>query len=324
MYRKIVEASKDLDGIVNKTPVLTSRTLNNLTDSQCFIKCENFQRMGAFKFRGAYNALRQLSEKQKKIGVVTHSSGNHAQAIALSGSILGIKTVIVMPESAPKVKIDATKGYGAEIVFCEPNEKSRRESVNRLIEQNGYTLVHPYDNENVIAGQGTTALELINETGLLDYLFVQVGGGGLMSGCSIVAKESEKISKVIGAEPKNADDAYLSFKSGEIVPQLNPNTIADGLRTSLAPITFNFIRKYVDDFVTVSEEEIVDAMRFYWERMKIIVEPSGAVSLASFLQYSKNFPEKVKNKKIGIIISGGNIDLTEFFNTFKKQIEEED
>jgi threonine dehydratase len=321
MYRKILETSNALDGIVNKTPVLTSRTLNILSGAQCFIKCENFQRMGAFKFRGAFNALRQLSDKQKKVGVVTHSSGNHAQAIALSGSILGIKTVIVMPESAPKVKIDATKGYGAEIVFCESNEKSRRENVNQLIEEYGYTLVHPYDNENVIAGQGTTALELINEIGILDYLFVQVGGGGLMSGCSIVAKESGKISKVIGAEPKNADDAYLSFKSGEIVPQLNPNTIADGLRTSLAPMTFNFIRKYVDDFVTVSEEEIIDAMKFYWERMKIIVEPSGAVALASFQQYSKNFSENVKDKKVGIVISGGNIDLTDFFNTLKSTID---
>ena len=321
MLKKIIDASKELYGVVNRTPVLTSRTLNEITGSKIFIKCENFQRMGAFKFRGAYNALRKLSRKEKVIGVVTHSSGNHAQAIALSGAILDIKTVIVMPKNAPEVKIEATRGYGAEIVFCEPNEKSRTETVQRLMNEYGYTMIHPYANEHVIAGQGTVALELIEEVDNLDFLFVQVGGGGLMSGCSIVAKEGGKISKIFGAEPKNADDAYQSFKTGKIIPQSNPNTIADGLRTSLAPITFNFIKKFVDGFVTVSEDEIVDAMKFYWERMKIIVEPSGAVSLAAFLQYSKDFPGNVKNKRIGIIISGGNIDLTDFFDTIRKTID---
>ncbi|MFW9930839.1 MAG: threonine/serine dehydratase [Candidatus Thorarchaeota archaeon] len=320
MLKKITNASSALEGIANKTPILTSRTLNRLIDAKCFVKCENFQRMGAFKFRGAFNALRLLSTTEKACGVVTHSSGNHAQAVALAGKILGIKTTIVMPENAPKVKVQATKDYGAEIVFCRPTEESRTTTVQELIKKYNYIMVHPYDNDDVIAGQGTTALEMINEIGNIDYLFVQVGGGGLMSGCSIVGKETGKISYIIGCEPKNADDAYKSFESGKIVPQLHPNTIADGLRTSLSIRTFNFIKKYVDDFVTVTETEIIEAMKFYWERMKIIVEPSGAVSLASLLKYSKITPEDIKNKKIGVIVSGGNVDLSDFFNILTKSL----
>ena len=316
MFKEVEEAYERIKEIVNPTPVMTSSTLNRITGSECFFKCENFQKTGAFKFRGAFNALSQLSPEQKKKGVITHSSGNHAQALALAAKILGIKVVTVMPENAPPMKVAATKCYGAEIVVCGSQPTDREETVIPLIERYGYTLIHPSNDLKIIAGAGTAAYELIREVGELDYVFSPVGGGGLLSGTAIATKGLLPSSKVIGVEPKNADDAYQSFKAGKIIPVKNPNTIADGLRTSLGSNTFRIIREKVDQIITVSEEEIVDGMRFIWERMKLVVEPSGAVSLAGVL--SKQID--LESKRVGIIISGGNVDLTDFFARIRQRI----
>ncbi len=294
------------------TPVMTSSTIDKLTDSQVFFKCENFQRAGAFKFRGALNTLTQLTQEERDRGVIAHSSGNHAQAVALAASLSGMKATIVMPKNSPKVKVDATRGYGAEIVFCENSIESRVQVANQLIEKHDYVLIHPYNDERIIAGAGTAALELIEEVKELDYIFAPVGGGGLLSGTSITTKGLCTGAKVIGVEPKNADDAYRSFRDGRIYPSINPNTIADGLRTQLGEITFRIIRKNVDSIITVSEKEIVNAMRLLWERMKILVEPSGAVSLAGTIKMNDSF----SGKRVGVIISGGNIDLSEFFSKY--------
>jgi len=305
----IAESYSRINNFVNKTPVFTSRTLNKLTNNNVFLKCENFQRAGAFKFRGVCNKLLQLSDKDKKNGVITHSSGNHAQALALGSSILRIKSVIVMPKNTPRVKLNATSEYGAKIVKCSNSIKSREETCKKLIDEFGYTLVHPYDDYQIITGAGTAAFELIKEIGPLNYVFCPIGGGGLISGTSISTKGLCSHAKVIGVEPKQADDAFRSFKDGRLYPSSYPNTIADGLRTSLSEKTFNIIKHNVDEIITVSEKEIVSAMKFIWERMKIIVEPSGAVSLAGVIKISKN----ISKNKIGVIISGGNIDLDDFF-----------
>jgi len=295
---------------------MTSSTIDRTTSSECFFKCENFQKTGTFKFRGAFNALSQLSPEQKMKGVITHSSGNHAQALALAATLQGIEAVAVMPENAPPVKITATKGYGAEIVVCGSQPTDREKTVKTLIEKHGYTFIHPYNDLKVIAGAGTAAYELIKEIGKLDYVFCPVGGGGLLSGTAIATKGLCPSCRVIGVEPKNADDAYQSFKAGRIIPVSNPNTIADGLRTSLGNHTFRIISEKVDQIITVSEQEIADAMQFIWERMKMVVEPSGAVSLAGVLSSQTD----LESKKAGIIISGGNIDLTEFFTRMRIQI----
>ncbi|MFQ5758315.1 MAG: pyridoxal-phosphate dependent enzyme [Candidatus Bathyarchaeia archaeon] len=316
MFKEVEAACERIKEVVNPTPVMTSSTLNETTDSECFLKCENFQKTGAFKFRGAFNALSQLSPKQKEKGVITHSSGNHAQALALAAKLLGVKAVVVMPENAPPVKVAATKGYGAKIVFCGSHPTDRGKTVAPLIERYGYTLIHPYNDLTIIAGAGTAAYELIKEAGELDYVFSPVGGGGLLSGTAIATKGLLPSSRVIGVEPKNADDAYQSLKAGKIIPVKKPNTIADGLRTSLGSNTFRIIREKVDQIITVSEEEIVDAMQFIWERMKLVVEPSGAVSLAGVL--SKQID--LRSKRVGIIISGGNIDLTDFFAKIRQRI----
>jgi len=298
--------------MINKTCVMTSRTLDNKLESKIYFKCENFQRVGAFKFRGVSNKLLLLNKEERKKGVVTHSSGNHAQAVALGSAILGIKSVIVMPENAPKVKVEATRNYGANIVFCKNSVKDREKTCNELRKKYGYTLVHPYDDDQIIAGAGTVAYELIKEIGNLDYIFCPVGGGGLLSGTSIATKGLSSKTKVIAVEPEKADDAYRSFKNGKLYPSSYPDTIADGLRTSLSERTFEIIKKNVDDIITVSEKEIIQAMKYLWARMKIIVEPSGAVPLAGVINFSKN----EKNKKIGVIISGGNVDLDEYFLKF--------
>jgi len=316
MFKEVEAAYQRIKEVVNPTPVMTSTTLNKITRSECFLKCENFQKTGTFKFRGAFNALSQLSPEQRKKGVITHSSGNHAQALALAGRLLGVKVVVVMPENAPQAKVAATKGYGAEIVVCGSRPTDREKTVTPLIERHGYTLIHPYNDLRVIAGAGTAAYELIKEVGELDYVFCPVGGGGLISGTAIATKGLCPSSKVIGVEPKNADDAYRSVKAGRIIPQNNPNTIADGLRTSLGSNTFRVIREKVDQIMTVSEEEIVDAMQFVWERMKLVVEPSGAVSLAGVLSEQVD----LRSKRVGIIISGGNIDLTDFFATIRQGV----
>ncbi|MFX0070072.1 MAG: pyridoxal-phosphate dependent enzyme [Candidatus Hermodarchaeota archaeon] len=321
--RKILEdikvAMERVRKEANKTPVMTSRTLNSLVNANVFIKCENFQRTGAFKFRGAWNALNCLTPEEKKRGVIAHSSGNHAQAVALAAILLGVKAVIVMPKNAPLVKKEATKQYGAKVVTSGNEPIDREVLTDELIEKEGYTLVHPHDDYNVLCGAGTSAYELIEEVGQLDVLLAPVGGGGLLSGCSIAAKGLCPEIKVIGVEPKNADDAYRSFKEGKLYPSINPNTIADGLRTSLGKETFEIIKKNVDDIILVSEEDIVNAMQFYWERMKLVVESSGAVSLAGLL-YNKSISSITKGARIGVIISGGNIDLTEFFNLIRKKL----
>ena len=315
-FEDIISASKRIEPYINHTPVHTSRTLNEIVEANVYIKCENFQRMGAFKFRGACNALLLLDDESKKKGIVTHSSGNHAQAVALAGKLLGLKTVIVMPNNAPQVKVDATKGYGAEVVFSEPDVVSRERACNKLIQDCGYTLIHPYDNETVIQGAGTASFELVEEIGQLDLLIVPVGGGGLISGSSIYAKGSEKVVRVLGAEPENADDAHQSFHTKILVKSHTPDTIADGLRTVLSERTFGYIRKNVDDIITVSETEIVEAMKFLWERMKIIVEPSGATPLAVVFKLAKQ-NKIVRGSKIGLILSGGNVDLSSFFDQYK-------
>lgn len=316
-FKDVESAYERIKSVVNKTPVMTSRTLNDRLKAEVFFKCENYQRIGAFKFRGAYNALSRLSEEQSDRGVIAHSSGNHAQALALAAKLSGIKAVIVMPKSSPAVKVKATRdSYGAEVVFCENTIQSRQETSTKLIEQYGYTLVHPYDNDNIICGAGTAALELLRETGPLDMVFAPVGGGGLLSGTAIASKGLNSGVKVYAGEPEKVNDAYRSIKAGKILTNDTINSIADGLLTNLCERTFAIIRKYVEQIITVSEEEILHAMRFIWERMKMVVEPSGSVSLAAVL--SGQVP--VKNKKIGIIISGGNIDLDSFFAILQKRI----
>ena len=316
MFNRVVEAYERIRKVVNRTPVVTSSTLDRMTGAMCFFKCENFQKTGAFKFRGAYNALSQLSPRQKEKGVITHSSGNHAQALALAAKLMDIKVVIVMPEDAPKVKVAATKGYGAEVVFCSSSPRDREGVAQALVERLGYALIHPSNDLEIIAGAGTVAFEFLKEVGELDVVFCPVGGGGLLSGTAVAAKGLFPAVKVIGVEPQNADDAYRSLKVGRILPMEDPDTIADGLRSSLGSNTFRIIRESVDEIVTVSEGEIVDAMQFLWERMKLVVEPSGAVSLAGVLSGQVD----LGSERVGIIISGGNVDVTDFFIRLRRRI----
>jgi threonine dehydratase len=290
---------------------MTSRWLNGRTGSELYFKCENFQRMGAFKFRGAYNAISSLTQDEKKRGIIAHSSGNHAQAVALAAQLLDIGATIVMPEGSPKVKIEATRDtYGASVVFCKNSLESRESTTARLIEEQGYVLIHPYDDERIIAGAGTAAFELVREVGNLDLIIAPVGGGGLISGTSVTAKMGPGSISVCAAEPEQADDAYRSLQEGRIVENIRPpSTIADGLRTNLRDITFRIIQRYVDEIVPVSEAEILEAMRILWERMKLVVEPSGAVALAGVLSGRR----KTRGKRVGVILSGGNIDMGHFF-----------
>ena len=315
-FQGIEEAFNRISNVVNKTAVMTSRTLNSLLNAKIYFKCENFQRVGAFKFRGAYNALSLLSKESKKRGVITHSSGNHAQAVALAASILGIKATIVMPKGAPTNKIKATKDYGAQIVFCDNSLEARSQITEKLIEKYNYKLIHPYDDNDIICGQGTAAYELIKEIGELNIVIAPLGGGGLLSGTALAAKGLCPEVQIFGVEPSMADDAYRSIQAGYIIESTYPETIADGLRTSLCERTFTIIQKFVDQIVTVSEKEIINAMRFLWERMKIIIEPSGSVSLAALLSNKIN----TKNMKVGIILSGGNIDIAPFFQLLEKRV----
>jgi threonine dehydratase len=316
MFEEVEAALDRIRQVTHKTPVMTSRTVNTLVGGEVFLKCENFQRVGAFKFRGAYNAISQLTPKERRRGVITHSSGNHAQAVALAAILLGVKATIVMPENSSPVKLEATSGYGAKIEKCGNSIAEREQRTTELIEKHGYTLIHPYNDLRVIHGAGTAAYELIKEVGPLDWVFAPVGGGGLLSGTAIATKGLCPSANVIGVEPKNADDAYRSVKEGRIIPSNNPQTIADGLRTSLGSHTFKIIQDKVDDIVTVTEKEILTAMRILWERMKLVVEPSGAVAMAGLL-YS-GLP--VDGQKIGVILSGGNIDLNDFFAYLEGQI----
>jgi threonine dehydratase len=290
---------------IHNTPVMKSQKLNEIFNCELFFKCENFQKVGAFKFRGATNAVLSMSAEEKLKGVVTHSSGNHAAALALAAAMNGIRANIVMPENAPVVKKNAVAGYGAEITFCKPTLQAREETTRQIMEKTGASLIHPYDNFNVICGQGTAALELLDEMSDLEIVIAPIGGGGLMSGTSTCVKGINSRIQVIGAEPLNANDAYLSFTTGMLTPSVNPVTCADGLLTSLSELTFSIIRKKVDKILTAKENSIIECMLLIWERMKIVIEPSSATVLAIV----KENPGLFKGKKIGLIISGGNVDF---------------
>lgn len=305
-YADVAAAHERIKPFARRTPVLTSSTLDALTGAKVHFKCENFQRMGAFKFRGAYNALSQLSPEQKRKGVVAFSSGNHAQAVALSGKLLGVPATIVMPTDAPKVKLEATRGYGAEVVMYDASNEDRQKIAERLATERGLTLIPPFDHPHILAGQGTAAKELIEDAGPLDILMVPCGGGGLLSGCSIAAKHLAPQCRVVGVEPAAGDDGLRSFRSGKLESVPLPNTIADGARTmSLGKLTFALIQKNVDDFLTVTDAELLKWMFFLWERMKIVVEPTGALAAAALLQGKID----AKGRKVGVVISGGNVDL---------------
>lgn len=304
-FENVLSAHKRILPYINATPVLTSTFFNDMLNCRIYFKCENFQKVGAFKFRGAVNAVLQLSKAELANGVTTHSSGNHAQALALAGRMNGAKATIIMPRNSPKAKSDAVAGYGADIIFCEPTLQAREDAVNAFLEKSGATFVHPYNNAHIIAGQGTAAKELIESTGQLDIVMAPVGGGGLLSGTSLSAKALLPDCRVIAGEPLLADDASRSLLSGEIQPALPPKTIADGLLTSLGTMTFAIIKENVDEIITVREESIIEAMRLVWERMKIIIEPSSAVPLAAIMEQ----PEQFRNQKVGLIFSGGNVDF---------------
>ncbi|MBQ4766220.1 threo-3-hydroxy-L-aspartate ammonia-lyase [Pectobacterium versatile] len=308
-YDDVVAAAERIDGYANKTPVMTSRTVNDAFGAELFFKCENLQRMGAFKFRGAMNALLQFSDEQKAAGVVTFSSGNHAQAIALAAKLLGIPATIVMPHDAPAAKVAATRGYGGNVVEYNRYTEDREQIGNDLAKKYGLTLIPPYDHPHVIAGQGTAAKELLEETGELDALFVCLGGGGLLSGCALATRQLSPQCKIYGVEPLAGNDGQQSFRSGNIVHIDTPKTIADGAQTQyLGNYTFPLIRQNVDDILTVTDDDLIDAMRFYAERMKIVVEPTGCLSFAA----ARNLRESLRGKRIGIIISGGNVDITRY------------
>ncbi len=304
-YSEIISAHEVIKPYAHFTPVLTSQKVNERAGTQVFFKCENFQKVGAFKFRGACNAVLTLPDSDSSKGVATHSSGNHAQALALAAKICGIKAYVVMPENAPKVKIEAVRDYGAEITFCESSLEARESTLAEVVEKSGATIIHPYNDARIISGQGTAALEFLEQQPDLDVILVPVGGGGLLSGTAISAKSLKPDIEVIAAEPEEADDAYQSFRQGKLIPAYSTNTIADGLRTSLGELPFKIIKNKVDDIVTVDEASIVSAMRFIWERMKMIIEPSCAVPVAALF----NNKERFINKKVGIIITGGNVDL---------------
>jgi threonine dehydratase len=301
----IQKAAERIKPYIHRTPSITNESLNQRVGAQVFLKCENMQKVGAFKFRGACNAVYSLSDEEAKPGVCTHSSGNHAQALALAAKLRGIPAYIVMPNNAPQVKKDAVAGYGGIITFCEPTLDARESNLARIANETGATVVHPYNDERVIAGQGTATLELLDQIPDIDAVIAPVGGGGLLSGTSIAAKGLKPNIRVIGAEPEMADDAYRSLKEGNIVPSNNPQTLADGLLTSLGTLTFPIIQQNVEQIVTVSEQGMIDTMKFIWERAKIIIEPSAAVAVA--VLWEKKID--LSGLKIGVILSGGNVDL---------------
>ncbi|MFN1833625.1 pyridoxal-phosphate dependent enzyme [Balneola sp. MJW-20] len=301
----IKKAQKIIEPFAHITPVLKSRKVNERGGCEIFLKCENFQKVGAFKFRGACNAIFTLPEEEAVKGVATHSSGNHAQAVALSAKLRGVPAYVVMPENAPKVKVKAVKDYGAEVTFCASTLEARESTLKEVVNRTGATFIHPYNDNRIVCGQGTAALEFMDQVEDLDIIMTPVGGGGLLSGTALSVKHTQPDIRVIGAEPSLADDAFRSFKEGKLMPVYNTDTIADGLRTSLGDLPFRIIKKYADDIVTVSEESIIEAMRFIWERMKIIIEPSCAVPVAAVFEKKLD----VQGKKIGIIITGGNVDL---------------
>jgi len=306
--KDILEASERIKPWAHRTPIMTSSTMNRFAGKELFFKCEIFQKVGAFKFRGALNAVMKLEESVARKGVVTHSSGNHAQALALAGQLRQIPTYIVMPRTAPQVKKDATEGYGAKIVLCEPTLDSRETTANRVIQETGGILIHPFNNLDIIAGQGTIALEVLEDVPELDALIVPVGGGGMISGICIAAKGLNPKIRIFAAEPKGADDCARSKSAGKLMMhETNPKTIADGLLTNMGNLTWPIIRDYVEKVITVSEEEIMHAMRLVWERMKLVIEPSAAVGPA--VAMSEEFKQMSDIQRVAIVLCGGNIDL---------------
>ena len=299
------EAHERIKDKITRTPVMTSGTLDRLADARLFFKCENFQKTGSFKARGATNAVFSLPQSQAQNGVATHSSGNHGAALARAAQLRGVRATVVMPHNAPRAKQESVRRYGGQIIFCEPTLEAREKTLERVIAERGACVVHPYNDLRVMAGQGTAAVELIEAVPDLDVLLSPVGGGGLLSGIAVVAKSLKPSIRVIGVEPAAADDAARSFRNGRIVPSVNPATIADGLRSSLGDLTFAQIRRCVDDIVTVSEESIVSAMRRIWEVMKILVEPSGAVAYAALVEGGLD----VRGRRVGLVLTGGNLDL---------------
>lgn len=303
--QEIIEAHERIKNQIKQTPILTSTSINNITGCDLFFKCENFQKVGAFKFRGASNSVLSLNNNELQKGMATHSSGNHAAALALAANIKTIPAYIVMPHTAPVIKKKAVEGYGAKIIFCEPTLQSREETLKNIVDETGAVFIHPFDNYSVIAGQATCAKEIFEEIQDLDFVLSPVGGGGLLSGTCLSAKYFSPNTKVIGAEPKGADDAFRSIRDGVIYPSVNPKTICDGLLTNLSERTFGIIKNNVDEIITVEESTIIEAMKMIWERMKIIIEPSSAVVLAAIL----NNKGKFSGKRIALILSGGNVDL---------------
>ncbi len=308
-YGDVVNAARRIDGVAHRTPAVTSRTLDERTGAKCFVKCENLQRMGAFKFRGAYNRLVQLSEEERKRGVVAYSSGNHAQGVALAAQLLEIPATIVMPRDAPESKLAATRGYGAEVVLYERSEENRAVIAQQICDERGATIVPPYDDERIVAGAGTVALELLEDAGHLDVIVTPVGGGGLFSGTCLAAHGKDESIECWGVEPEAGNDVKQSLERGERVLIDVPKTIADGLQTqSPGEVTFAVIQQHARGVVTVSDEELVDAMRFTFERIKLVIEPSGAAALAAVLQQKID----VTGRRVGIVISGGNVDAARY------------
>jgi threonine dehydratase len=303
--QSIQQAAQRIKPYIHRTPVLTNESLNQKVGTQVYLKCENLQKVGAFKFRGASNAVFSLSDEEAACGVCTHSSGNHAQALALAARMRGIPAYIVMPSNAPSVKKNAVAAYGGQITFCEPTLQARESTLEWIRLDTGANVVHPYNDERVIAGQGTAVLELLEEIPDLDVIIAPVGGGGLLSGTSVAATEIKKGIRVIAGEPEMADDAYRSLNAGEIIPSLNPKTIADGLLTSLGTLTFPIVQQRVEQVVTVSEQGIIDSMKFIWERAKIIIEPSSAVAVGVLWERKID----LQGLNVGVILSGGNVDL---------------
>ena len=305
-FSQVKAAGQRITGKLHLTPVLTSHLLDEMTGARVFFKSEHLQRVGAFKARGATNAVLKLDEAVADVGVATHSSGNHGAALAMAAAARGIPAHIVMPSNAPAVKKQAVAGYGGRVVECEPTLAAREATLAKLVEDTGAIEIHPYNHPDIIAGQGTAALELLAQVDDLDVVVVPVGGGGLLAGTALAVKGSNSRIEVAAVEPEGADDAFRSFGLGELQPQTNPQTIADGLRTSLGELNFSIIRKQVDTIVTVPDSRIVEAMQLQWSRMKQVVEPSGAVSFAGLLEH----PERFRGRRVGVIISGGNLDLT--------------
>jgi len=301
-------AAERIKGVGHRTPILTSQTLDEMAGRKLFFKCENLQKVGAFKLRGGWNAVSMLSDEEAANGVCTHSSGNHAQAVAFSAMKRGITSYIVMPNNVPDVKLDAVKGYGANITLCEPTLEARKKTLDEIAKKTGAQVVHPFNNPNVIAGQGTAALEMIEDLGTLDAIIAPIGGGGLMSGTCIATRSLLPEAKLFGAEPAGADDAYHSLKEGKIIPQTNPDTICDGLLTSLGEYTWNILKDHLEAIYTVTDDEVINAMRLVWERMKIIIEPSSATAVAVVLK--SEFKALKGLEKVGIILTGGNVELS--------------